>query len=62
MSSEDEKIRITIVLDRELYREFHAKVVDACATHNGIVRKLIESWIALPAVDPTQPPIKPSRR
>lgn len=59
MASTDKKIRMTIVLENALYFAFHSKAQDIGATHNGIVRKLIRSWVA--PVDPSQPS-KPPRR
>lgn len=46
MASTSDKIRMTIVLDNALYFSFHEKVEGIGATHNGIIRKLIRSWLS----------------
>lgn len=45
MASTDKKIRMTIVLERALYQLFHTKTHDAGATHNGIIRTLVQRYV-----------------
>jgi len=45
MASTDKKIRMTIVLENALYRLFHAKACEVGATHNGVIRLLIQKYL-----------------